>query len=126
MKDDKDTILTVLSKDESDTFDTIICKKLDLDKTQIETSTLIKSMVMQEVENINFKEELDNIEKKISKLKVGDEFSLSDLFEKADWDSKENYKKILGKLFRARASKLKYISITDKKKGSSTVYKKIK
>lgn len=126
MKDDKDTILTVLSKDESDTFDTIICKKLDLDKTQIETSTLIKSMVMQEVENINFKEELDNIEKKISKLKVGDEFSLSDLFEKADWDSKESYKKILGKLFKARASKLKYISITDKKKGSSAVYKKTK
>lgn len=126
MKDDKDTILTVLSKDESDAFDTIICKKLDLDKTQIETSTLIKSMVMQEVENINFKEELDNIEKKISKLKVGDEFSLSDLFEKADWDSKESYKKILGKLFKARASKLKYISITDKKKGSSAVYKKTK
>ena len=71
-------------------------------------------------------DELDNIEKKISKLKVGDEFSLSDLFEKADWDSKESYKKILGKLFKARASKLKYISITDKKKGSSAVYKKTK
>ena len=95
-------VTITFNKEQKQKFSNYIKKefKLKEDLKDNEVSLYLKALILKLTGEVNFEEELEEIEQRIKNNKeIGDEFVLSELFSKAEWENKSLYKMVLGRLF---------------------------
>lgn len=106
--------------------------KLKDDLKDDEISLYLKALILKLTGEVNFEEELEEIEQRIkNKKEIGDEFVLSELFSKEEWENKSLYKMVLGRLLYNKCKDKSYreeIGIIEDGKNVRKVqkYKKVK
>ena len=74
-----------------------------------EMGIYLKAYLLKYIEKINFKEKLEDIEKRIKARKNKKSlFYIRDLYTKEEWKDMQNYKLLLGRLFFRKCLDLEY------------------